>query len=232
MTDKKDQILSDNIEAEKEKEKGKKEKNGDVRRAIYGAPDFSLQVNETMVNGITNVPDLIRGRLPGVIVGASGEIVIRGIGSLNGSNEPLKLIDGIPADWTGLNVNDIEAIDVIKGSNSSTFGSRGSNGVLNILTRQTKMATNDDDEGKNGYIKGFAIVREFYSPKYTTPKRANVLPDFRSTIYWNPYIRTDATGKTTISFYNSDEKTKMRANLQGMNPKGGIGVATLDYEVK
>jgi hypothetical protein len=213
--------------------KNKKEKTGDIRRAIYGSPDFSLDVNETMANGMTSVQDLIRGRLPGVIVGASGEIIIRGVGSLNGSNEPLKLVDGIPAEWTGLNVNDIETVDLIKGSNASAFGSRGANGVLNLLTKRTKMVNaSEEEEGKNGFIKGFATVREFYSPKYNTDKRANALPDLRSTIYWNPNIKTDASGKTTLSFYNSDEKTIMRANLQGMNPKGGIGIATVDYLVK
>ena len=228
--------LNANLE-KKEQNKSKKEEKSDknktdVRRAVYGTPDFTLEVTETMVNGIASIPELIRGRLPGVVVGSSGDILIRGVGSLNGSNEPLKMIDGIPADWGGLNLNDVEAIDLLKGASTSLFGSRGANGVLNLLTKRTKQITNDGDEGKNGYIKGFAVVKEFYVPRYTTPKRANALPDFRSTIYWNPYITVGESGKTSLSFYNSDEKTTIKVNLQGMNPKGGIGVGAVQYLVK
>ena len=84
--------------------------------------------------------------------GASQNIVIRGISSINGSSNPLWVIDGIPVN-TGdasrlqttanllstLNPNDIESISVLKDAASqSIYGSRAANGVIVVTTKKGK----------------------------------------------------------------------------------------------
>ena len=71
---------------------------------------------------------------------------------------------------------------------------------------------------------GFVLAREFYSPQYDTPKPPNSPTDNRTTIYWNPVVKTDKNGKATISFYTSDEKTTFRVRMEGIIPTGKIGV--------
>ena len=84
----------------------------------------------------------LQGRVPGVQVasasgapGADVSVRVRGVGSINSSNEPLYIIDGIQIEG-GLNTvspNDIEDITVLKdAASTSIYGSRGSNGIVII----------------------------------------------------------------------------------------------------
>ena len=98
--------------------------------------------------------DMIQGKIAGVNVSsASGEpgggaqIRIRGGASLNASNDPLIVIDGLPMDGNGtkgvgnplslVNPNDIESFTVLKDASATAiYGSRGSNGVIIITTKR------------------------------------------------------------------------------------------------
>ncbi len=88
----------------------------------------------------------LQGRVPGVQVasasgapGADVSVRVRGVGSINSSNEPLYIIDGIQIEG-GLNTvspNDIEDITVLKdAASTSIYGSRGSNGIVIITTKK------------------------------------------------------------------------------------------------
>ncbi len=91
-----------------------------------------------------NVLSSLQGQLAGVEIstnsGAPGgelEVHIRGAASINASDQPLYIIDGIPVDdLNSLNPDDIESIDVLKDASSSAiYGSRGANGVILIKTK-------------------------------------------------------------------------------------------------
>lgn len=91
-----------------------------------------------------NVLSTMQGQLAGVqIMTSSGtpggdmEIHIRGAASINASDEPLYVVDGIPVeDLSSLNPDDIGSIDVLKDASSSAiYGSRGANGVILIQTK-------------------------------------------------------------------------------------------------
>jgi hypothetical protein len=78
--------------------------------------------------------------------------------------------------------------------------------------------------------KGFNKVREFYSPRYDKPMAAN-RPDLRSTIYWNPYLKTDAGGKSSFSYYNADGPGTYKVIVEGINADGELGRQVLRYAV-
>jgi TonB-dependent SusC/RagA subfamily outer membrane receptor len=80
----------------------------------------------------SNIYDMIKGEVPGVVV--SGEsITIRGMSSLNLSNEPLYVVDGSPtSSISDISPNDVKSISVLKGSSAAIYGSRGANGVVVI----------------------------------------------------------------------------------------------------
>jgi TonB-linked SusC/RagA family outer membrane protein len=71
---------------------------------------------------------------------SAGYVQIRGPGSINGSNTPLYLMDGIQisaGDFNTLNPNDIESVSVLKDAASTAiYGSRGANGVILITTKR------------------------------------------------------------------------------------------------
>lgn len=71
-------------------------------------------------------------------VGEDVDILLRGSRSINGSNSPLFIIDGVQgASYNQLNPNDIEQIDVLKDASSTAiYGSAGANGVIIITTKR------------------------------------------------------------------------------------------------
>lgn len=95
-------------------------------------------------NPITSIGDGIKGKLAGVRVtsnnnspGSGVTIRVRGGSSINNSNSPLILVDGVERDLVGINPNDIASIDVLKDAASSAiYGARASNGVVLITTRR------------------------------------------------------------------------------------------------
>ena len=70
------------------------------------------------------------------------DVILRGVGSVNGSTEPLYVIDGVPANqvvFRALNNEDIESITVLKDAGATAiYGNRGSNGVIVIQTKKGK----------------------------------------------------------------------------------------------
>ena len=91
----------------------------------------------------------IQGQLAGVNIsantgqpGAKSTVIIRGVGSISGSTDPLYVIDGFPSNsdnFRSINPNDIESIAVLKdAAATSEYGNRGSNGVIVIKTKQAK----------------------------------------------------------------------------------------------
>lgn len=68
------------------------------------------------------------------------------------------------------------------------------------------------------------ISKQFYSPSYSSPEAQSPFPDFRTTIYWNPNVITDASGEATISFYTSERNSNYLIVVQGTDLKGGLGV--------
>jgi len=100
----------------------------------------------SQVSATTNVLNALQGKAAGVVVtaangkpGNNAFVRIRGIGSANGGQEPLYVVDGIPVSENDLNLinsSDIENISVLKdAASASVYGSRGSNGVVVITTK-------------------------------------------------------------------------------------------------
>ncbi|MFD1817470.1 TonB-dependent outer membrane receptor, SusC/RagA subfamily, signature region [Pseudarcicella hirudinis] len=223
--------------------KGKKETPLDSRRTIYGRASNTIEVaKDNLCGGVTNVLQILQGRVAGVQVSGSGldySVTIRGINSLSGSTEPLYLIDGIPVDASGIASVppcDVEAIDVLKGAAAAIFGSRASNGVIAILTKRGNNNYNYSNDPVMGVTTqkrvGYDIPREFYAPKYDVDRPENTRPDFRSTIFWQPVVKTNKEGKAKVIYWNTDAGTMVDVKIEGFSSEGKIGTGTLKYQVK
>ncbi len=107
----------------------------------------------------------LQGRAPGVLVnsgsgqpGSSPNIVIRGVQSLQGSSQPLYILDGIPmpaADFQTINPNDFESITVLKDAAAAAlYGARAGTGVIVITTKKGKAgATNFTFSSQVGFTQ-------------------------------------------------------------------------------
>ena len=91
---------------------------------------------------VQGVSEMLRGNAPGVVVRTNGDgstkIRIRGSNSLNGNNDPLYIVDGVPMG--SYSPNDVESIEILKDASATAiYGSRGANGVVLITTKRGKI---------------------------------------------------------------------------------------------
>jgi TonB-linked SusC/RagA family outer membrane protein len=114
--------------------------------------DFTGSVARVQAKEIEQVPigsfeQILQGRAPGLYIasgsgqpGAAARVNIRGVGSINGGNDPLYILDGVPIEgavFRTLNPNDFATVDVLKdAAGAGLYGSRGANGVIVITSKK------------------------------------------------------------------------------------------------
>ena len=118
------------------------------KQSLTGAV-ASLDAKEMELRPVTQATNALEGAAPGIQVNNSyGEpgsdktsIRIRGFGSINGSNEPLIVVDGSPysGNLNDINPQDIESMSVLKDASSAAlYGNKAANGVVLITTKKGK----------------------------------------------------------------------------------------------
>lgn len=219
-----------NMYAEEEKamkEAKKKEEEKNRLLSYYGTPD-NVIYGKDIVSGYSNVLQAIQGKVPGVNVNGNN-VTIRGIKSIFGSNNPLYIIDGVPVSdasaLSGIPVNDIERVEIYKGTSAAIFGSRGANGVIAIYTKRGEFMVKGVIEFQ---MLGYTTPRRFYQPKYIESGYSdnNNIP---VTIFWNPVEKTDSNGEATIVVQLPENKIKYRMIIEGISNDGKTGYANLEF---
>jgi Outer membrane receptor proteins, mostly Fe transport len=127
---------------------------GTVKKSDLTGSVATVKADEINKGVITTPADLLRGKSAGVVVtagsgmpGSGATIRIRGGSSINASNDPLIVIDGLPVSNDGIsgmsdplssiNPEDIESFTVLKDASATAiYGSRASNGVIVITTKK------------------------------------------------------------------------------------------------
>ncbi len=125
---------------------------GTVKKADLTGVVGSVKSQDLVQRPAINAEQSLAGKIAGVNVttnsgkpGGRTSISIRGFSSINASNDPLYIVDGI--EWTeglsNINPNDIEAIDVLKDASATAiYGTRGSNGVVIVTTKRGSKTRN------------------------------------------------------------------------------------------
>lgn len=213
---------------------------GAVRKADLAGSVSVMDSKSFKDQPITQVSDAIQGRVSGVQVenssvpGGNVKIRIRGAGSINRSNDPLYVIDGIVREsgLTGINPDDIQSMQVLKDASSTAiYGSRGSNGVVLITTKTGKVnhreITFDAQVGVSSVYHKYDILspyeyatalREIKFPNAFTEEEMNAYKNGTAGIDWQDEIfRTGVTQnyKLAISNGNKDVQYYLSANYMG-----------------
>lgn len=141
------------------------------------------------------------------------------------STEPLILINNMPTSGKAMDIlqridaSTVERIEVSSGINV-LYGTQGANGVISIYTKEG--VTNVQGNSKRSkplqviFIPGYSSPGQFFAPMYDQ-KGQNDNADYRSTLYWNPEVRTEyETGETVVSFYAADLETTYRVVVEGV----------------
>ena len=146
--------------------------------------------------GVTDVSKMLDGQVSGVMVtsgsgqpGSGAELRVRGFGSINASNAPLLVVDGVPydGDLSSINSNDIETMSVLKDASAGAlYGARGANGVIMVTT---KSGGNSEDKINVGLtIKTGLSTRAI--PPYETLSAKEYMEQIYSATY-NDLVSTE-----------------------------------------
>lgn len=121
---------------------------GTAKKTSYTGSASQIKSEQLENRPLTNALSSLEGATSGVQIqssagqpGAAPEVRIRGFSSINGSNTPLYIVDGVPyaGDISNLNSSDIESLSVLKdASSTSLYGSKAANGVIIITTKSGK----------------------------------------------------------------------------------------------
>ena len=129
----------------------------------------SIKSERLLDKPVVNVGQAMSGKISGVEVSQNGgtpdgkmRIRIRGDNSINSSNEPLYVIDGIigVADINLLNPNDIASLEVLKDASATAiYGARGANGVI-LITTKRGMSSEKSIISYDGYVSFGTLARK------------------------------------------------------------------------
>jgi hypothetical protein len=152
------------------------------------------------------------------------------------SDNILVLLDGIPLydynkifTYDPLKINKLEVVP-----RRYLYGTRVFSGIASFQTTNEKFDgfTLDPSLLAVDY-EGLQLQREFYSPQHNNPTaNSKRIPDLRTTLFWEPYVKTDQNGKASFSLFSSDMKGKFIAVLQGVDGEGRIFHDTKEFEVR
>ncbi len=138
---------------------------GTAKRKDLTGSVGSVKSVELMQRPSTTITQSLAGKIAGVNVstnsgrpGGNPTIRIRGYSSIQATNEPLYIVDGISSSINALNPDDIESIDVLKDASATAiYGTRGSNGVIVVTTKRGK---NEARVNYNTYLSVNQLARK------------------------------------------------------------------------
>ena len=171
-----------------------------------------------------NIFSYLQGRVAGLQISGIGSNVNL---SWRGSS-PMLYLNEMPSDVEGLSTvsaADIAYVKVLRPPFMGGIGG-GAGGAIAVYTRRG--SERQPEPGSLGLNKtiivGYNSVKQFYSPDYQDlTVSANTPSDFRSTLYWNPFVLTDGNRqKLKFTFYNNDITKAFRIVLEGVNEIGKL----------
>ncbi|RZK77736.1 MAG: hypothetical protein EOO92_12390, partial [Pedobacter sp.] len=208
-------------------------------QGAYRIPDGHSDQEFLIENAETCASLLIclQGRLQGVNFRASGSVLNYPFsrtdamdvfldGRLLDEDEISTIFDGNSIDAT-----DIGKIVVVRTNKALMNMLTGKPAIL-IYTKRGAVRRTYNPSIANIKPKGFNKAREFYAPRYDRAGSNRMLPDLRSTIHWDPAVKTFSTGKTTIDYFNSDGPATYKIIVEGISADGELGRTVYRYQVE
>jgi hypothetical protein len=197
--------------------------NKDFEDELTGV-DYSVKVDEYVV--FPTMEELIREVVPSLLHRkVRGNSIVRVVlpdGAIPNEN-PLIIIDGIMTKninyFLQLKPADLISIKVVRTINKlNRFGTLGRNGIVLVQTKgidHTKLK----NENTLISVKGLNKPIPFRVTSHTILSDQRI-PDFRSTLYWNPAVISNPRGESVINFSASDDVGNFLISVQGITSDG------------
>lgn len=187
---------------------------GTANKSSFTGSAVQLGSQEFEKRPVTNITNALSGKAAGVQTtsgsGQPGEgptVRIRGIGSINGNNDPLYVVDGVPYSGSiaNLSVDDIETISVLKdAASASIYGARAANGVVIITTKTGRNGRNQLSVKLSQGVSNRAIQ------EYDRLDAFQYYP-----LMWEAY-------RNSLAYRSSNPQTLEQANVNASNGIKGL----------
>jgi hypothetical protein len=205
---------------------------------FYGNPDNTIQMSNFIE--LTSMTEILKELVPAIsIIKKKDRINFR----LNNQyqfkrseNGLLVLVDGVPMydleKVLDIKSKAIERVDVL--TDRYFISGNVFDGILHFVTKRGDLDAIEMD--KSVFHQEYEFMQhenKFYSPDYSNDSlKSNHLPDFRNTLYWNPDLHTDISGRATVEFYASDESAEYTIIIEGITGEGKSGTARTPLIIK
>lgn len=202
-------------------------KAGDVTSSVG-----SVRPENFNKGAVKDLGQLVAGKVAGLIISnpsgdptSTTQIKLRGINTIGGANaNPLILIDGIPGSLTTVPPEDVESVEVLKdGSAAAIYGTRGTNGVILITTKQFKKTGGSVNKvDYSGYMSTASIARR---PEMLSADEFRTMypdePDNGANTDWlNEITRTPFTHVHNLTFQGGTASSNYIANANYNSSEG------------
>ena len=231
---------------------------GSVKKSDATGSVSVVKPDEIEAGLATSVQDMLVGQTPGVVVTTSGgpegsaTIRIRGGSSLNASNDPLIVVDGVPLSNSGvqgmgnslsmINPENVESMTVLKDASATAiYGSRASNGVIIITTKKGKSGKPTVNFAANMYVNTDAKrwkamdtnqFTEFIKTRIGEDSEAYKALGFNGQVYntdWQDQIlRTTVSSDYTLSVGGTAGFLPYRVSASYTNSNGILKTSQMD----
>lgn len=228
---------------------------GSVKKSDATGSMTVVKPDEISKGLATSPQDLLVGKTPGVVVtlnggepGGGGTIRIRGGSSLNATNDPLIVIDGVPVDNTGVTgmsnplsmipPDNIETFTVLKDASATAiYGSRASNGVIIITTKRGMSGKPQINFNTNMYVStprnqvdvyNASEFSDIIATQYGTSSPAYQLLGNYNTRWQDQVLRTTISSDYNLSVGGTVKWLPYRVSATYTNQNGIIKTSSMD----
>ncbi len=174
---------------------------------------------DPFANSATTILAYLQSKVAGLQISTVGD------GSATWRGSPTSFfVNEMNSDVTQLQTISMSDVAMIKVFRPPFFGATGggAGGAIAVYTKKGAAASSSVTGLDHTKLAGYSVIKQFYSPDYETTNDATE-GDYRTTLYWNPYLLMDkTTRRITIPFYNSDNCKKIRVIVEGINELGQL----------
>ena len=208
-----------------------------VKPSFYGEPEYELRLADYIE--LSSLKEVIKELIPVAFTetrkGKSNFRLINSNPDQKFLTDPFVMVDGVPFyDQDAvlkIAPSEIEKIDVL--NTRYYIADICLEGIIDLKTVKGDLSVTGVEMPlfRQEFDAPSSCTR-FQSPEYlTTEQRKSRIPDYRNTLYWNPCIRTDRSGKATVEFYSSDETGTYTIMVEGFTRDGAKGETAAAFKV-
>ena len=205
---------------------------------FYGEPDNTVYLSDYIE--LTTLREVVKEIVPGVWTQKRNKQLnlklLNKYPTGNFYKSPMVLFDGVPVrdieEVLDVPASEIERIDIF---NTRYFVSDITmEGIVHFISKKGDMSMMEYDKSifRQLYNSVDNSGDELYYPDYSTAElKAGRIPDYRNTMYWDPFITANSRGEAVVDFYTADEEGDYTVIVEGFTKDGAYFRNTADFTV-